>query len=323
MGTSVKELLGGSVQIRTELSEGSDFSVLSELEFQSTGNSLHSLNLSGRTDSADGKTDVNGRSDTLVEKFGFQENLSVGNGNDVSWNISRHITSLSLNDWKSSQTATSVSVGHLSGSFKKSGVEIEDITRVSLSSWRSSKKKGHLSVSNGLLGKIVVDNEGVLSVVSEELSDSASGVRSQELKRSGFGGGSGNDDGVFKSAHFAEGLDDVGDSGSLLSDSDVDAEKLFLNVAGIEVLLLVDDGINSNSGLASLSVTNDKLSLSSSDWDQTINGLETGLHWLVDGSSWDNTRGLDFNSLSLFSLDWALSVNWVTIEEKGEYLAIF
>ena len=62
-------------------------------------------------------------------------------------------------------------------------MEIEDVSWVGLSSWRSSQKEGHLSVSDGLLGQIVVDDETVLSVISEELSDSASGVRSQELKR--------------------------------------------------------------------------------------------------------------------------------------------
>ena len=41
-------------------------------------------------------------------------------------------------------------------------MKVEDISGVSLSTRRSSKKKGHLSVGNGLLGQIVVDDASVL-----------------------------------------------------------------------------------------------------------------------------------------------------------------
>jgi len=50
-------------------------------------------------------------------------------------------------------------------------MQIEHITWVGLSTRGSSQKKRHLSVSDGLLGEIVVDNEAVLSVVSEIFSD--------------------------------------------------------------------------------------------------------------------------------------------------------
>jgi len=46
-------------------------------------------------------------------------------------------------------------------------VQVEDISGVSLTSRRTTEKKGHLSVGDGLLGKIVEDDEGVLSVVTE------------------------------------------------------------------------------------------------------------------------------------------------------------
>ena len=49
--TSVKELLGGSIKIGTELGEGSDLSVLGEIKLHSTGHLLHGLDLGGRADS--------------------------------------------------------------------------------------------------------------------------------------------------------------------------------------------------------------------------------------------------------------------------------
>jgi len=64
-------------------------------------------------------------------------------------------------------------------------------------------------------------------------------------------------------------LNNVRDSGSLLADSDVDAIKLLgiLSVGVVEGGLLVDDGIDGDGSLSSLSVTNDKLSLTTTDGD--------------------------------------------------------
>lgn len=67
-------------------------------------------------------------------------------------------------------------------------------------------------------------------------------------------------------------LHDVGNSGSLLSDGDVDAVKSLgvVRVGVIESSFLVNNGIDSNSGLAGLSISNDQLSLSSSNGDLFI-----------------------------------------------------
>ena len=75
---------------------------------------------------------------------------------------------------------------HLSSSLQETGMEIKDISGVGLSARGSSQKERHLSVSDGLLGEIVENDEGVLGVVSEVFSNSATGIRSQELKRSSF-----------------------------------------------------------------------------------------------------------------------------------------
>jgi len=91
-------------------------------------------------------------------------------------------------------------------------MEIENITRIGLSTWRSSQKKGHLSVSDGLFGKIVIDDKSVHGVVSEVFSNSASGVRSQELKWGSIGGSGSNDDSVFHGIEFFESFDNIGNS---------------------------------------------------------------------------------------------------------------
>lgn len=80
---------------------------------------------------------------------------------------------MGLNDGESSQRAATVGLVHLRCAFKKTGVEVEHITGVSLTTGGSSEEERHLTVGYGLLGQIVVDDEGVLGVVSEELTDGA------------------------------------------------------------------------------------------------------------------------------------------------------
>lgn len=78
-------------------------------------------------------------------------------------------------------------------------------------------------------------------------------------------------------------FDDVGDSRSLLTDGNVDAVKssASFNVWVVKGLLLVDDCVNSNSSFTSLSISNNKLSLSSSNRYQRIYRFKASLHRFV------------------------------------------
>jgi hypothetical protein len=139
--TSVEEMLGGSVEIGTELGEGGDLSVLSELEFERTGDLLHGLDLGGGTDTGHRQTDVNGGTDTLIEKLSLQEDLTIGNGDHIGGNIGGHITSLGLNNGEGGEGSGTVGVVHLGCTLEETRVEIEDISWVGLSAGGSSQQE--------------------------------------------------------------------------------------------------------------------------------------------------------------------------------------
>ena len=310
--TTVELLEGGSIEVRAELGEGSDLSVLSELELHGTRHLLHGLDLGGGTDTGHRETDVNGGADTLMEKIVLQEDLTISDRDDISGDIGGEITGLSLDDGEGSEGASTVGLVHLSRTLEKTRVKIEDITRVSLTTRRSSEKQRHLSVGDGLLGEIVIDDESVLAVVTEVLADSAGGVRSEELKRSRVGGSGGNDDGVVHGLVLLERTHNVGDGGSLLADGSVDAVELLGNITLVEVLLLVDDGIDSNGGLASASIANDQLTLASADGHEGVDALEASLHGLVHGLSGDDAGSLELNTLTVVAADGAEAIDGVT-----------
>ena len=115
------------LQIGTELGEGSDFSVLSKVQLERTGDRLHEFGLGGRTDSRHRETDVDSWSDTLEEELGLQEDLTIGDGDNVGWDISGHITTLRLNDGQGSEGTSSVVLVQFGSSLEETRVEVEDL----------------------------------------------------------------------------------------------------------------------------------------------------------------------------------------------------
>lgn len=242
--TTAESLLGSSVQIRAELGEGSNLTVLSQEELQATSNLLHCLELGSRADARHRETDVNSWPDTFVEELRLQENLSVGDGNDIGGYISRHISTLRLDNGKSCKRTTPVLIVQLGSTLQKPRVEIEDtkqklafqiyfagisnvLSRVSLTPRRATEKERHLTISHGLLGKIIIDDDGVFPIVAEPFTHGATSERRNVLERSSLRGSSSNNDSVFHGIVFFERLDELSNCGALLADSNVDAVELF------------------------------------------------------------------------------------------------
>ena len=123
-------------------------------------------------------------------------------------------------------------------------MEVKHITWVGLSSGWSSQKKGHLSVGNSLFRQIVINDQSVFTVVSEIFTDGATGVWGQELQWRGLGRGSGDHNGVWHSTVLLKVLDNVSNGGSFLTNSNVDAVELLVFLIIVEILLLVDNGVD-------------------------------------------------------------------------------
>jgi hypothetical protein len=164
---TVERLLGGGIQIGSELGKRRDFTVLGQEELEGTSDLLHGLELGGRADTGHGKTDVDSWADTLVEEFGLQEDLAVGDGDNIGWNVSGHITALGLDDGQGSEGATAVLVAHLGGTLEKTGVEVENIAWIGFSPGRTTEQERHLTVGYSLLGQVIVDDKGMFAIVAE------------------------------------------------------------------------------------------------------------------------------------------------------------
>lgn len=136
--------------------------------------------------------------------------------------------------------------------------------------------------------------------------------RSKVLQRSGLRGSSSNDDGVLQGVVLLKGLDKLSDGGTLLTDGNVDTvELLGLIVGGVDALL-VKDGVKSDGSLTSLTITNNQLTLTTTDGNHGVDGLETSLDRLVDGTTRQDTRGLELSTSLDLGVKRTLSINGVT-----------
>ena len=61
-----------------------------------------------------------------------------------------------------------------------------------------------------------------------------------------------------------------------------------------------------------MTVTNDQLTLTTTDGNHGVDGLETGLYGLLDGLAGQDTGGLELSTATLGGLEGTLSIDGVT-----------
>lgn len=144
--------------------------------------------------------------------------------------------------------------------------------------------------------------------VSAEISPT---YNSNILQRCGLRGSGGNNHTVLHRIVLLKSLDELRDSRPLLTNSDVNDVKLLGLVVAIVPPLLVQHGVEGDGSLSGLTIANDQLTLATSDGHHGVDGLEAGLHGLVDGAAGQDTGGLHSGAALLGGLDGALAIDGV------------
>ena len=180
-------------------------------------------------------------------------------------------------------------------------MQVEYVAGIRFTSGWTAQQQRHGAVCHRVLGQIIVNDQDVLLLVHEILGDGYAGIGSQELHGRGIGCRSGNNDRIGVSPAFFKSFCQTGNTARLLANRNINTDY-----AGI---LLVQDGINRNSGLTGTAVADDQLALSASDRHQGVNGLQAGLQRNVYRFTVGNTIGRGFNATGLTGADFALAVD--------------
>ena len=113
---------------------------------------------------------------------GFQVDLAVGDGNNVGGNVGRDVARLGFDDRQGGQGAASQGVIQLGGPLQQTGVVVEDVAGIGLTSRRTAEQQGHLPVGLGLLGQIIVNDQGVAAGIPVVLAHGAAGKSGDVLQ---------------------------------------------------------------------------------------------------------------------------------------------
>jgi len=107
-----------------------------------------------------------------------------------------------------------------------------------------------------------------------------------------------------------------------LTNGNVHTVELVGLIVGAVPPLLVKHGVQSDGSLTGLTITDNQLTLTTTDGDHGVDRLETGLDGLVDGLTGENARGLDLSTTLLLGVEGTLSVDGVTegIDDTAEKL---
>src|SRR5712691_11624461 len=318
-GAAVEQALRGGVEVGAELREGRHFTILRQLALDAAGDFLHRLGLCCEAHARHREADVHRRADALIEQVSLQEDLAVGDRDDVGRDVGRHVVRLGLDHRQRGQRAGLVGVVHLGGALEQPRVQVEHVAGIGLAARRPPQQQRHLAIGDRLLGEIIVDDHGVHAIVAEVFAHGAAGKRRQVLHRRRIGGGGSDDDRVVERAVLLQHLLELDHGRALLPDRDVDAVELdLLVVAGVE-RLLVRDGVERDRGLAGLAIADDQLALAAADRDQRVDRLQARGHRLVHRLARDDAGRLDVDAAALARLDRAAAVE--RIAERVDHAA--
>ena len=110
-------------------------------------------------------------------------------------------------------------------------------------------------------------------MVAEVFAHRTSGERSDVLHWGRIGSCCSDDNRIIHCAEISQGLDNLSDRRTLLTNGNVDTDYV--------PALLVDDGVERDGRFAGLAVTNDELALPSADRDHRVDSFDAGLQWLL------------------------------------------
>ncbi len=167
-----------------------------------------------------------------------------------------------------------VGTDDLRSPLEQTGVQVEDITRISFTSGRATEQERDLPISDGLFGEVVEDHERGASGVPEIFADSGTSEGCVELHRSGIGCVRGHDGRVVHRSVLFETTGHTCNGRGLLPDGYVDAVD---RIPFFVEFLLIDDRIDGHRGLTGLTVPDDQFALAPSDRDHRIDRLDPGL----------------------------------------------
>ena len=148
-------------------------------------------------------------------------------------------------------------------------MQVENVTWVCFTPWWSAEKQGKCTISSGMLGQVIINNEDILALLHPLFTNCTTRIWCDVLQWCKFGCCCCNNNCII---HGSEGFQCVYNRRYC---------RLFLTNCNIDtkdiLSFLIDNRIKSNGCLTSLSVTDNQLTLTTANRDHGVNRLNSCL----------------------------------------------
>ena len=152
-----------------------------------------------------------------------------------------------------------------------------------------------------MLGKIIVNHEGIPPGLHELFTDCAAGIGSNVLQCSRFIRGGNHDNRMLHGTVLFQDADSAGNGGFFLPDRHVNTDQI--------LAFLVDDGIDGKGSLARLAVADDQFALAAADRDHRIDSLDAGLDGSIHILPFNHAGGNTLDRTIIGELDRAFAIH--------------
>ena len=134
------------IEVAAELRERRELAILREVEPQRAGDLPHRLDLRRAADARHRVADVDGGTHALVEQIALQEDLAVGDRDDVGRDVRREVAGLRFDDRQRGERAAAELVVQLRGALQQARVQVEDVARVRLAARRTAEQQRNFAI---------------------------------------------------------------------------------------------------------------------------------------------------------------------------------
>ena len=119
-----------------------------------SGGLFHGFSLGCAAHAGYGEANVYGGAHSGEEQVALQEDLAVGDGDDVGRNVGGHVARLGLDDGQGGNGPAAQLVAQTAGAFQQSGVQVEHFAGVCRAARRAFQQQGQGPVGHRVLGPV-------------------------------------------------------------------------------------------------------------------------------------------------------------------------
>jgi len=265
-----KEETVGLVGVIGLLLDGTNDGV--EGEGGSTGELVKGLG----TNTGNGLLGGDGRALTETEEGEVEVNLTVGNRDDVGGDVGGKVVVEGLDDWEAHQGTEESNTSEVTGTLKETGMKVENVRWVSLTTSWLAKEQAELTVGNGVLGKVIVSGLVETTRVTVNLRNGGSGKVSSVLSTHGVSDWSKEEGSVVTRSTTLKHLEEANGSRATGTNEGYNREELTKGDNGGVTDVRGNGGAKPDGGLTGLTITNDELTLSVGDWEEDVDDTKAG-----------------------------------------------